>query len=154
MFEMILLLSLGFICGYFYRAMKKPEPTALQPKPAKPMNQHQRLMQKAIHQSDSDRIRELNTLNANESAFLRLLKQVFVDHDIAVKDKRFYILDRDRFPRAIFEYRDGHSPLKMEDREDGLPLYLYKALISSSELKKDQLMIKSMQNSTKIKTAQ
>ena len=47
------------------------------------------------------------------------------------------MLDRDYFPMAIFEYRDGKVPMKLIDQEDGLPLHLYKAMISSDELKKD-----------------
>lgn len=42
-----------------------------------PLTQQQRLYLKSFHQSDSDRIRELNLLSANQNIFLRLLKQTF-----------------------------------------------------------------------------
>ena len=90
-----------------------------------------------MHQSDSDRIRELNKLSTNQRVFLHLLKQTFVDYELAIKDSRFIVLDQDYFPIAIFEYRDGRQSSKLVDQEDGLPLHLYKALISSEELKKD-----------------
>ena len=101
------------------------------------MTHQQKLQLKSYHQTDSDRIRELNLLSANESVFLRLLKQTFIDFDIAIKQKRFIVLDKDKMPCAIFEYRDGTQAIKLVDCEDGIPLHLYKGLISSSELKVD-----------------
>ena len=41
---------------------------------------------KAHHQSDSDRIRELNRLDTNQSIFLRQLKQNFQEHEIAINN--------------------------------------------------------------------
>lgn len=130
---------LGFAIGYFFRGLKQPSHTNTDTpkKSIRVTTQQQRLQQKTFHQNDSDRIRELNRLTSNQSAFLRLLKQTFIEYDICVKDQRFIIVDRDHFPRAIFEYRDGHQAMKMADQEDGLPLYLYKGLISATELQQD-----------------
>ncbi|ENU40627.1 hypothetical protein F986_00572, partial [Acinetobacter johnsonii CIP 64.6] len=38
----------------------------------------------------------------------------FEDHQLIVKDRRFYIADRDNYPIAIFEYREAllHKDLK------------------------------------------
>jgi len=138
MLALLFFFILGLVLGYAFRSMKS-EPT----KPntirryQSQMTHQQKLYLKSMHQTDSDRIRELNKLSSNQSIFLRLLKQTFIDFDIAVKDNRFIVLDRDYFPIAIFEYRDGKVPMKLIDQEDGLPLHLYKAMISSDELKKD-----------------
>ena len=100
---------------------------------------------KAHHQSDSDRIRELNRLDTNQSIFLKQLKQNFQEHEIAIKNKRFIILDKDRMPRAIFEYRDKTKTMKLVDRKDGIPPFLYKGLISTDALEEDHLSIISTQ---------
>ena len=76
-------------------------------------------------------------LSANQSIFLRLLKQTFSADEIAIKQQRFIVLDQDKMPYAIFEYREGHQPSKLVDQEDGLPLFLYKGLLSSDALKQD-----------------
>lgn len=147
MFALLLFLIIGFILGYAVRSLKS-EPT----KPntirryQSQMTHQQKLYLKSMHQTDSDRIRELNRLTANQSTFLRLLKQTFVGSEIALKDNRFIVLDRDYFPKAIFEYRDGKAAMKLIDQEDGLPLYLYKAMISSDELKKDYSALISAEN--------
>ena len=105
------------------------------------MTNQQKLHLKIHHQNDSDRIRKLKELSRNQSVFLRLLKQTFINHDIAIKQRRFIILDRDYMPCAIFEYRDGTQAIKLMDHEYGLPLYRYKGLISSDKLKQDYLNI-------------
>ncbi len=142
MLALLFFFILGLALGYAFRSMKS-EPT----KPntirryQSQMTHQQKLYLKSMHQTDSDRIRELNKLSSNQSIFLRLLKQTFIDFDIAVKDNRFIVLDRDYFPMAIFEYRDGKVPMKLIDQEDGLPFHLYKAMISSDELKKDHFAL-------------
>ncbi len=40
-------------------------------------------------------------------------------------------------PIAIFEYRDGTQSFKAVDHEDGIPVHIYKALISSDALQQD-----------------
>lgn len=134
----LFLLILGFILGFFTRGLIS-KPTYQQKKRSyyRPLTHQQKLQLKSFHQTDSDRIRELNLLSTNESSFLRLLKQTFIDFDVAIKQKRFIILDKDKMPCAIFEYRDGTQAIKLVDKEDGIPLHLYKGLISSSELKID-----------------
>ena len=137
-------LILGIVIGYFLRGVShsidSPAEKTIRRYQA-PLTQQQRLYLKSFHQSDSDRIRELNLLNANQSVFLRLLKQIFLNHEIAIKQQRFILLDQDQMPRAIFEYRDGNQAMKLVDQEDGLPLFLYKGLISSDELKQDYFSI-------------
>ncbi|ANF82101.1 hypothetical protein A3K93_07765 [Acinetobacter sp. NCu2D-2] len=143
MLAALLFLIIGFSLGYIYRGTKSsscPQTTTVRRYQA-PLTHQQKLYLKSMHQTESDRIRELNKLSSHQSTFLRLLKQTFFHFEIAVKDNRFIVLDRDHFPLAIFEYRDGTQPIKLVDQEDGLPLHLYKALISSDELKKDYASI-------------
>ena len=144
----IILLLFAFALGYWVRSLKQ-EKTSTQTHKTRnaSMTYQDRLKFKAQHQTDSDRIRELNKLNTNESVFLRLLKQTFTDYDIAIKQKRFFILNRDALPCAIFEYRDGTVAMKLVDQEDGLPLYLYKGLLSSDQLKQDYIHITSVKKS-------
>ena len=134
----LILLILGFILGFFTRGLIS-KPTFQQKKRSyyRPLTHQQKLQLNSFHQTDSDRIRELNLLSTNESTFLRLLKKTIIDFDVAIKQKRFIILDKDKMPCAIFEYRDGTQAIKLVDKEDGIPLHLYKGLISSSELKID-----------------
>lgn len=140
-----LCLFIGFGLGYLLRG--KPvvnHSIQKEYKYSQPRTQQQRLYLKSMHQSNSDRIRELNQLSANQSVFLRLLKQTFSEYEIAIKQQRFIVLDRDALPIAIFEYRDGIQARKLIDHEDGIPLHLYKALISSEALKQDYLNIKAV----------
>lgn len=142
-------LVLGFLMGYlFCRTQYKAEPIKRTPQLKQhPVSTFQHKLQMKAYQSDSDRIRELNLLGTNHSVFLRQLKQNFKDSEIAIKNHRFIILDRDHMPKAIFEYRDGTEPMKMVDQEDDLPLFLYKGLISSELIKQDYLSINSKKNS-------
>ena len=48
-------------------------------------------------------------------------------------------------PRAIFEYRDKTKTMKLVDRKDGIPPFLYKGLISTDALEEDHLSIISTQ---------
>lgn len=139
----------GFILGYLYHA-NKIHPDSMTSRFKSSISTHQqRLHLKSQHQSDSDRIRELNKLSSNQSIFYRLLQNTFIDFSISVKNNRFIVLDRDHFPIAIFEYRDGREPRKLIDQEDGLPLYLYKALISAEELNSDLTRLISGQPQSK-----
>lgn len=139
-----IMLIVGFIAGYkFCKSKDKSNSSPIDRKNYVQSSFQNRLKLKAHHQSDSDRIRELNLLGTNQSTFLRQLKQNFNDHEITIKSGRFIILDRDNMPRAIFEYRDGTQPMKVIDSEDGLPLFLYKGLISSDAIKEDYQYIKS-----------
>lgn len=127
----------GFIIGYFYSQSKI---TVEQPKPrAKRIQTYQeRQKAKVMYISDADRIRELNQLSPNETKFMRILQREFIDREVVAKNKRFYIADKDNYPIAIFEYRDGLKALKNEDVEDGLPLFLYKGILSSDEISNDR----------------
>lgn len=102
---------------------------------------NQRQYLKVMYSSDADRIRELNLLSANDSVFLRLLKQEFSNKDVVIKNKRFFIVDGDKFPIAIFEYRDGTNGMRTMTVEDGLPLFLYKGILSSEKISEDAKLI-------------
>lgn len=102
---------------------------------------NQRQYLKVMYSSDADRIRELNLLSANDSVFLRLLKQEFSKKDVVIKNKRFFIVDGDKFPIAIFEYRDGTNGMRTMTVEDGLPLFLYKGILSSEKISEDAKLI-------------
>lgn len=56
----------------------------------------------------------------------------------------FFIVDIDKYPMAIFEFREGHKQLRNSDVEDGLPLFLYKGLISSVAIQEDKKRIAEM----------
>lgn len=113
--------------------------------PIKPIKRtytyNQRQYLKVMYSSDADRIRELNLLSANDSVFLRLLKQEFSKKDVVIKNKRFFIVDGDKFPIAIFEYRDGTNGMRTMTVEDGLPLFLYKGILSSEKISEDAKLI-------------
>ena len=64
-------------------------------------------------------------------------------YKLIIKDRRFYIADQDYYPIAIFEYRDGTKELKLQDKEDGIPVFLYKAILSSEALEEDKLLLKA-----------
>ena len=97
-----------------------------------------------MYRSDADRIRELNLLSTNEGKFMRLLINEIVGYEIIVKNNRFFLVDTDKFPVAIFEYRDGKQAFRTNDVEDGLPIFIYKGLISSDAIKEDLQRIKEM----------
>lgn len=137
----IFCLIFGFILGYLYRSSKTPK---LEEKEINQRTKHiylsynERQRAKLNHQSDADRIRELNLLSPNESKFMRLLQHQFTEYKLIIKDRRFYIADQDNYPIAIFEYRDGTKKLRVVDKEDGLPVFLYKAILSSEALAEDK----------------
>lgn len=83
-----------FLCGLSFwlgriTAPKKPQKPEVKPRARTyTFNERQRL--KVMYATDADRIRELNALSKNESAFLRLLRQEFSPNDVIVKQKRFF----------------------------------------------------------------
>lgn len=136
----IFCLIFGFIAGYLYRNSKSPiqEKQPIQKTKNVYLSYNERQRAKLNHQSDADRIRELNLLSPNESKFMRLLQHQFTENKLIIKDRRFYIADQDNYPIAIFEYRDGTKQLRVQDKEDGLPVFLYKAILSSEALEQDK----------------
>ncbi|MGF2878761.1 hypothetical protein VSN93_01460 [Acinetobacter johnsonii] len=126
----IFCLILGFIVGYLLRDSRQEKPKETPQKTRNVyLNYNERQREKIRYHNDADRIRQLNLLSPNESKFMRLLQHQFEDHKLIVKDRRFYIADRDNYPVAIFEYRDGTKQLKVEDAEEGTPVFLYKAIL-------------------------
>lgn len=133
---------IGFCLGYYIRGQKQSAPQRPAIQNQAPQRSHvQRLYSKSQHHSDSDSIRDLNQLSTHQAAFLRLLKQTFFNYEVSIKQQHFFILDQDKMPLAIFEYRDGTQSFKAMDYEDGIPVYTYKALISSEALQKDLEML-------------
>ncbi|SDB92737.1 hypothetical protein [Acinetobacter boissieri] len=130
---------LGFILGKTSRRDQVQNPVNKEHK--KGYSYSERQYRKVVYLSDADRIRALNLLSANASVFLRLLKQEFPHCSVVVKNKRFFIVDRDQYPIAIFEYRDGEHAMKTMTIEDGLPLFLYKGVISAEKIKQDANLI-------------
>lgn len=138
-------LFIGLGIGFWFGRKTAPKPQEREvKKTVQTYSYTQRQVLKVMYASDADRIRELNLLSANDSIFLRLLKQEFLDKEIVVKQKRFFIVDSDKYPVAIFEYRDGFKPLRNSDVEDGLPVFLYKGLLSSDAIKEDAQRIAEM----------
>lgn len=127
---------IGFILGFLYKKSQKEE--VKKDKIIKRMTYIERQKAKVMYENDADRIRELNLLSPNETKFMRILQREFVNEHVIVKNRRFYIADKDNYPIAIFEYRDGNKELKSNDLEDGIPLFLYKAILSSKHIKEDQ----------------
>lgn len=141
----IFCLILGFIVGYLWRdsrAEKTQAPTQKARTVYLSYNERQR--EKIRYQNDADRIRQLNLLSPNESKFMRLLQHQFENHKLIVKDRRFYIADQDSYPIAIFEYRDGTKELRVKDAEDGIPVFLYKAILSSEAIAEDKLSLSNV----------
>ena len=140
----ILCLIFGFTIGYLWRDSRREESKKAQTKTRNVyLSYNERQMEKIRHQSDAERIRELNLLSTNESKFMRLLQHQFTEYKLIIKDKRFYIADQDYYPIAIFEYRDGTKELRLQDKEDGIPVFLYKAILSSEALEEDKLLLKA-----------
>ena len=142
----IFCLIFGFTVGYLWRD-SRPEKRQKETPKTKARNiylsYNERQRAKIRHQSDAELIRELNLLSTNESKFMRLLQHQFTEYKIIIKDKRFYIADQDYYPIAIFEYRDGTKELRLQDKEDGIPVFLYKAILSSEALEEDKLLLKA-----------
>ena len=141
----IFCLIFGFTIGYLWRD-SRPEKKKQAPTKTRNvyLSYNERQRAKIRHQSDAERIRELNLLSTNESKFMRLLQHQFTEYKLIIKDRRFYIADQDYYPIAIFEYRDGTKELRLKDQEDGIPVFLYKAILSSEALEEDKKSIKSV----------
>ena len=140
----IFCLILGFIVGYLLRDSRQEKPKETIKKTRNVyLNYNERQREKIRYHNDADRIRQLNLLSPNESKFMRLLQHQFEDHKLIVKDRRFYIADRDNYPVAIFEYRDGTKQLKVEDAEEGTPVFLYKAILSSEAILEDKAKLRA-----------
>ena len=142
----IFCLIFGFTVGYLWRD-SRPEKRQKEAPKTKARNiylsYNERQRAKIRHQSDAERIRELNLLSTNESKFMRLLQHQSTEYKLIIKDRRFYIADQDYYPIAIFEYRDGTKELRLQDKEDGIPVFLYKAMLSSEALEEDKLLLKA-----------
>ena len=140
----IFCLIIGFIIGYLWRDSRpEKEKAAVQRTRNVYLSYNERQREKIRYYNDADRIRQLNLLSPNESKFMRLLQHQFLEHKLIVKDRRFYIADQDNYPIAIFEYRDGTKELKVKDIEDGLPVFLYKAILSSDAIAEDKMALDS-----------
>lgn len=140
--SVVLIFATGLIIGFILgrnTTDKKTRETQAGTKRTYTYNQRQYL--KVMYSSDADRIRELNLLSANDSVFLRLLKQEFSNKDVVIKNKQFFIVDSDKFPIAVFEYRDGMNGMRTMTIEDGLPLFLYKGILSSEKIREDAKLI-------------
>lgn len=133
---------LGMIIGYVYRDSKQPKKEPVK-KQVRTITYADRQKAKVTYRTELDRVRELNHLSPNESKFMRMLQHEFHEYQIIVKNKRFYVVDPDNYPIAIFEYRDGTKSIKTQDIEDGLPLFLYKALLSSKSIREDKVYLNS-----------
>ena len=141
----IFCLIIGFIIGYLWRDSRpEKEKAAVQRTRNVYLSYNERQREKIRYYNDADRIRQLNLLSPNESKFMRLLQHQFEDHKLIVKDRRFYIADQDYYPIAIFEYRDGSKELKIKDTEDGIPVFLYKAILSSEAIAEDKESLKDV----------
>lgn len=136
----IFCLIAGFIIGYLYRDSKEPKKEPVK-KQVRTLTYADRQKAKVTYTTDLDRVRELNHLSQNENKFMRMLQHEFNEYQIIVKNKRFYVVDPDNYPIAIFEYRDGTKSIKTQDIEDGLPLFLYKALLSRKSIQEDKLSL-------------
>ena len=144
MFLAIFCLIFGFTIGYLWRDSRPEKKKQASTKTRNIyLSYNERQRAKIRHQSDAERIRELNLLSTNESKFMRLLQHQFTDYKLIIKDRRFYIADQDYYPIAIFEYRDGTKELKLKDQEDGIPVFLYKAILSSEAIEEDKLSLNS-----------
>ena len=141
----IFCLIIGFIIGYLWRDSRpEKEKAAVQRTRNVYLSYNERQREKIRYYNDADRIRQLNLLSPNESKFMRLLQHQFEDQKLIVKDRRFYIADQDYYPIAIFEYRDGSKELKVKDTEDGIPVFLYKAILSSEAIAEDKESLKDV----------
>ena len=135
----LIFLIIGIAIGYFIAINKKTGKKEIKQK--RTMTYTERMKEKVSYENDADRIRQLNLPSPNESKFMRILQHEFTDQKIIVKDKRFYIADQDNHPIAIFEYRDGSREIRTKDKEDGIPLFMYKAILSAQRISKDKIEI-------------
>ena len=133
-----------FGVGFWLGRKTAPKPHEREPRVSRPISLSERQRHKVMYASDADRIRELNTLSAKEGAFFTALKREFSDKSVVIKQKRFFIVDSDGYPLAIFEFRDGTKPLRADDIEDGLPVFMYKGTMAVEAIREDKQRITEM----------
>lgn len=138
---LLIIFGIGFWLGR-KTAPKRNAESQSSPRRALGYGERQRL--KVMYKSDADRIREINTLSAKEGAFFTALKREFADKSVVIKNKRFFIVDNDGYPIGIFEFRDGTKPLRADDIEDGLPVFMYKGTMSIEAIREDKQRIAEM----------
>lgn len=134
----LIIFGVGFWLG------RKTAPKVVESKTKRPTSFNERQRRKVLYESDADRIREINTLSAKEGAFFTALKREFSDKNVVIKQKRFFIVDSDGYPVAIFEFRDGTKPLRADGIEDGLPVFLYKGTMAVEAIREDKQRIAEM----------
>ena len=93
---------MGFIAGWLFRESYIPRSEKTESNENRKLNYHERQIDKVLYKNDLERIRELNLLTHNQNKFMRILQHQFTQHNIIVKDQRFYITDKDNYPFAIF----------------------------------------------------
>lgn len=132
---------MGFVAGWLFRESYIPNRQESKIVKKSSLNYHERQLAKVEYDNDIERIRQLNLLSHNQNTFMRILQHEFIEYSIVVKDQRFFITDKDNYPFAIFEYRDGVGQLMLKGEEDGLNLFLYKAILSSDAVAEDKKLI-------------
>lgn len=138
---------LGFIAGWLFRGSYTPLRIKEGEGTPEVVNYKSKNTAKVLYENDVERIRELNHLSANESKFMRILQHQFTNQNLVVKDKRFYITDKDSYPVAVFEYHEGQQKLRMIGNEDGVRVFFYKAILSSEAIAEDRkIVLWSMRN--------
>ncbi|EPF6483048.1 hypothetical protein [Acinetobacter baumannii] len=130
---------MGFIAGWLFKGTYTPKEHNLEP--VNTLTFCERQLAKVKYVSDAERIRELNLLSANQSKFYRILQHEFNQHELVVKNKRFYVIDKDFYPLSVFEYRDGLQRLRLSGVEDGLRFFMYKAILSKDAIAEDKEII-------------
>lgn len=135
----LVFLIIGLAVGFWFgKHSREPENKKPVPSRVRQLTALERQKAKVGYATDADRIRELNLLTPTSSKFWSMLKREFDPLEIVIKNKRFFVVDADKFPIAIFEYRDGMQDLRAVDTEDGLPIFMYKNLPPSSQLRADK----------------
>lgn len=133
-----------FGVGFWIGRKTAPKPHEREAVAKRPISFNERQRQKVMYVSDADRIREINTLSAKEGAFFTALKREFANENVVIKNKRFFIVDNDGYPIAIFEFREGTKPLRADDIEDGLPVFMYKGTMAIEAIREDKQRIAEM----------
>lgn len=128
----IICVLFGYLIGRLHGSFKQP---ATIEENSEQTNYKTRQINKIRYVSDSDRIKELNALSAIESNLYRLIKNGFPDFEVTIKSKRFFVVDADGYPIAIFEYHAGRQKFKAVSEEDGVPIFIYKAQFNSTDIK-------------------
>lgn len=146
MIVFIIVFFLGVVIGYLIKQTKETKTTdeyKQKRSKIKSLTYEERQRQKILYKTDADRIREINLLSQNESKFMRILQHVFSEYNIIVKNRRFFIVSKECYPLAIFEYKDGNLKMRFEDKEDGLLLFFYRGMLSHESIEQDKKIILS-----------